>query len=757
IVEEDGMIKLVGTSGLSINSGVVNVEGTSSADAGSILVDSTQGTVLTEGTHLSASGGESSSGGEIKILSGGNTFVFPGVLLEAKGGDFGGDGGFIEVSGDKKVILESGEFYLSAPNGSAGRLLIDPDELIVSSSIYSDGADTTLQADEKITVYSRKTISTRNVGDGAGPRLDHLTASSVGDSGNLTMDAPEIEIRHGVKLLTFADNGYAGGDITIEAEDTAGLRDTTAKITLGDNQGGVILKGEDISIRAIADTSSFFGDAEAEEDDRNGVERTIDTLSGVRTFAGWSTAGADAEVFILSGTDIEAENLNLEARAKAYAEVKCFSTALGVAYGFSKPTAKVIIEGSSDIKADGDIVVHSLADSKVDVTAYTVSLGTELGTQADVTVAIGESDIEATSKVDPEVKIETGGALTVKAEAKRYQSVSASGGAYQDGTVGVGVAISKSESDVVASVGGEVNATGDINIEAISETTKNDTSASSQVGTGFVADKFFKAGKYVYGEVKNYFSSKKPSLDSRSSSRSLNLSASFAYVDHTTNATSSISDSATVSSQNGGLKVNSYIYDMPEVSAKSFIDSNNINKKENSVSTAVAVSHFTNNATSFIGKNAIVNAYKTLSVTSRTRLPYEIQWFQFKKFADVTDKLNSNFGIQNGFFTSWVQSNSQGTVVGAAGTVNVIDMQNTSRAYIDEGVQINQNPDYRSSQQNVEVVARSEIDTVNLSGVFGFKLFGGQGRKTGVGGAYLGVNSNNATESLIKKGVKLYG
>jgi hypothetical protein len=55
----------------------------------------------------------------------------------------------------------------------------------------------------------------------------------------------------------------------------------------------------------------------------------------------------------------------------------------------------------------------------------------------------------------------------------------------------------------------------------------------------------------------------------------------------------------------------------------------------------------------------------------------------------ITDKLNSNLGLQNGFFTSWAQSTAQGSKSAVAGSVNVLALNNRSSAYIDEHAKVN--------------------------------------------------------------------
>lgn len=109
IIETAQGIQLVGAEGLLVNQGTIR------ADAGSILLDSSQATVNAPGSLVSA------SSGDIRVLSAGSAVQMGNLAV----GSQTGDGGFIEVSGRQVHLTQAPD--LSAPNGKAGQLLIDPD------------------------------------------------------------------------------------------------------------------------------------------------------------------------------------------------------------------------------------------------------------------------------------------------------------------------------------------------------------------------------------------------------------------------------------------------------------------------------------------------------------------------------------------------------------------------------------------------------------------------------------------------------
>lgn len=109
IIQTAQGIQLVGAEGVLVNQGTVR------ADGGSVLMDSSQATVNTGGSLVTA------DAGEIRVLSRGSA-VQTGELSVASAT---GNGGFIEVSGHTVQLSRAPD--LAAPQGKAGHLLIDPD------------------------------------------------------------------------------------------------------------------------------------------------------------------------------------------------------------------------------------------------------------------------------------------------------------------------------------------------------------------------------------------------------------------------------------------------------------------------------------------------------------------------------------------------------------------------------------------------------------------------------------------------------
>lgn len=97
-----------------------------------------------KGVLLSADATGVGNGGSVIVFASGTT-EFHG-LASARGGAGGGDGGFVELSGQERLYVPdlAGQVRLSAPRGSSGSLLLDPMNLTIFHGIGGGIAGTTI-------------------------------------------------------------------------------------------------------------------------------------------------------------------------------------------------------------------------------------------------------------------------------------------------------------------------------------------------------------------------------------------------------------------------------------------------------------------------------------------------------------------------------------------------------------------------------------------------------------------------------------
>jgi filamentous hemagglutinin family protein len=123
-------------AGILVNTGTMSSQG---PQGGNIYLDSAQATLNVRGGSLLANAeSQGGQGGRIDVLSAGSATT-TGVI-EARGGEFG-RGGFVELSGQRPNLIAPPD--VSAAQGEAGTILIDPDTILLDD-VPSGNLDTLL-------------------------------------------------------------------------------------------------------------------------------------------------------------------------------------------------------------------------------------------------------------------------------------------------------------------------------------------------------------------------------------------------------------------------------------------------------------------------------------------------------------------------------------------------------------------------------------------------------------------------------------
>jgi len=136
IVADAGRIGIYGS--------VVRQKGRISADSavaegGKIFLKATKQTVLDPESKISADGLGRADGGKVMVWSDKDTQA--SGVISAKGGDYGGNGGFVEVSGKEDLTYQA-LTDTRAPKGATGTLLLDPGSLDLQPGTGTNTANT---------------------------------------------------------------------------------------------------------------------------------------------------------------------------------------------------------------------------------------------------------------------------------------------------------------------------------------------------------------------------------------------------------------------------------------------------------------------------------------------------------------------------------------------------------------------------------------------------------------------------------------
>ncbi|MEK6243974.1 MAG: filamentous hemagglutinin N-terminal domain-containing protein, partial [Pseudomonadota bacterium] len=300
------------------NAGTILAKGADGATGGHVELTSTKQTILASGSTIDVSGVGNSNAGSVRIWSDENSVFAGGATILAKGGDTGGDGGFVEFSSGGSFTL-NGRVDASAPKGKTGTFLLDPTDLyIVNTAGDQDGnfvvvptvsatlpfaaGDTTnnevsvgqlqalgevnilLQATNSLTVGTSLGASanvdlsatlltstntlTLQAGDATtlgGGNVTFNTGSSIttGGGGVVIIAGDPVVQKTGTATLGAIDTSAGGGAITVTAQQgmtlNGLLKSDTGLITLSANQGGAGATGFTMAAGSSITTNATVG------------------------------------------------------------------------------------------------------------------------------------------------------------------------------------------------------------------------------------------------------------------------------------------------------------------------------------------------------------------------------------------------------------------------------------------------------------------------------------------------------------------
>ncbi len=329
VVERNGEIILTGgDEGVVKNSGTLDVSGMAAGqDGGAVIIQGAEavhsGVVLANGA---AEG--TADGGTVKILGRDLAVFSENALIEARGGAEAGNGGFVEISG-ANVVLQ-GFADRRAPNGEAGMLLIDPDDIEINtvSTLAGYCLITPTQIDTQlnggpltITTAAPPAWGVPSGGDGA--------ASDGGD----------IEIR----AVVSDDSGFT---LTLTAADQ--IRSTGAGDITLTKGGGLVLNAGNGGILTSGDLSA--------------ASITSNT-TGSQTFIGTITSPILNLTVTGGGTPIQVQK-----------------------YGGGAITAS-LNSGTLDLTSSGDVTVNSITGGTTITMSVTGKINDDGDAAADITAA----------------------------------------------------------------------------------------------------------------------------------------------------------------------------------------------------------------------------------------------------------------------------------------------------------------------------------------------------------------------------------
>lgn len=156
-------------------------------DGGSITLTAAAEVLLGENSVTTANAEVNGDGGEVIVYSPELLTFSEGALIEAKGGSESGNGGFAEVSGLEGISLQ-GFANLTAANGQAGMLFIDPHDVSISDAPASPSNISTAWLENQLDFGGNTEVDTSADGIGQG-NITVLNSVEWDSQYGLTLDA----------------------------------------------------------------------------------------------------------------------------------------------------------------------------------------------------------------------------------------------------------------------------------------------------------------------------------------------------------------------------------------------------------------------------------------------------------------------------------------------------------------------------------------------------------------------------------------
>jgi filamentous hemagglutinin family protein len=507
-------------------------------------IPNAQNTYVSSDSVVRANAIDQGDGGKVVVWADGNT-QFKGII-EAKGGVNGGNGGLAEVSGKQNLAFQ-GQADLTAVQGQAGTLLLDPENItIVSEASGTNDAQLpnipfTQDAGVDYTISESALEGLAGTANVQLEAANNITINPLSD-GTLTFQS-------GTGSITFianADNA-GGGDFSMNTSDTiltsgrnltiqgnnitvgniqSGGSTTGGNITLqatGNNQisGGIVTSGgnflasgTDIITTNTIDTNNFStgtgGDVTSNATANNQIGGSVSTGGGIFTASG-------ANIITLSGSFIDTDggNVNLQAVGDIQLGGSIYAyfggdvtisganiTTLNTFYLDTDPDStdqtggNVNLTASGNVQLDGYLTLHDGGDLTIQGTNITTLDNSSLSTAGFSTGIAGNINLQALDNIQLGGSIATNGgnftatggdiAITNSVNTSNFSTGAIGGSVNLTGMNITVTPLASSFSPAIQTGGGSVNATATNNLTINSSPTGTtiDTSNFSTGTTG---------------------------------------------------------------------------------------------------------------------------------------------------------------------------------------------------------------------------------------------------------------------------------
>ncbi len=337
------------------------------------------GVTLASTVTINADATDDGKGGKVIVWSDGETRT--AATITARGGS---DGGFIETSGRKRIVVDA-PADASAPRGKAGTWLVDPNNLTLTNTTASVSSNTTSDPNTHTAVAGASLIDIALIETA----LNAGTDVSLLATGDITADGVSV-------------NKTAGGDATLlfnagqklELENTA-IASTQGKLNVSAFAPNIVLTAANITTNGGA---VFFDSIES-------VAGTADIATSNATF---ETGGGNI-TFLSAGAGVDNAAMSLTSTTFKSSAGDITVNATDGAVSITKPAIPGPPPGGpveSYLSEGGDITITASGTLTIDNELIDTGGGSTTG---DITLASVGTGPETTAMSLTSTTLESGG------------------------------------------------------------------------------------------------------------------------------------------------------------------------------------------------------------------------------------------------------------------------------------------------------------------------------------------------------------
>jgi hypothetical protein len=433
-------------NGGTINVGTSGVTYTQNADGTRTNVsakDLAQTVTVQAGAVMDASSVIQGNGGQINVWSSQRTTV--AGTFNALGGKLGGNGGFVETSSlAQLVIAPSATVNTSAPLGKKGNWLLDPDGLVIDSSMAAaiskalETANVTVAVQGDLTVSSDASVSaltgamsaynTSTLTLNASGALTNNGALSLGQNGSLVLNANTMNLNSGSvtsanQVTATAQSISASGSVSSTGGGSGGVNLLGGSVLITGNisANGTSSGGTSSSSAGGGAGSSSSGSGSGSSGSGSGTSGSSSTSSSTstqsNTVTGKSPNGNSAPVSPASAQQLLTAITGAKAAAASTAAVSAAAT-LTVANSPVVTNTQVVNINMTNmpVSLNAAIISASAAASNGTTTYINVAAGVNAAgmTQPAINLIIGPQTVSSTATPNVSV-LASGGSVNIQA------------------------------------------------------------------------------------------------------------------------------------------------------------------------------------------------------------------------------------------------------------------------------------------------------------------------------------------------------